>query len=165
MAEAGGIVPAGTPVILCGPETESATTYTLTFTTGGSYTGENLMHGTDVATTTETAGANRYYKLSYGPSGTEWADEFGWYWGAADGGAFSIGAHRAWLALNVEQAGEAKHFALRTETADGIRSIEATDGQSTSHDATYDLQGRRLSNTQFLKAGIYIRNGKKFMVR
>ena len=165
VAETGGIVPAGTPVMLCGPETEEATTYTLTYTTGGSYAGDNLLDGTDVAITTETEGAGRYYKLTYGHSGSELADVFGWYWGAVDGGAFSIGAHRAWLALSTEAAANIRGFAIGQDVEpNAIAGVKTA--APVSDGIFYNLSGQRVcSDTSVLPKGIYIRNGKKTLIK
>ncbi len=46
-------------------------------------------------------------------------------------------------------------------TADGISSVVAAD--KAQSDAIYDLTGRKVSDTS--KAGIYIKNGKKFIVK
>ena len=44
----------------------------------------------------------------------------------------------------------------------GVRSLE-TGVRSQESGAVYDLQGRRVTNS--LRRGIYIRNGKKFVVK
>ena len=56
----------------------------------------NLLHGSDVAVETSGGGNGaEYYRLSYDTNGKK----AGWYWGAADGAAFTSAAHEAWLAL------------------------------------------------------------------
>ena len=63
---------------------------------------DNLLHGSDIRTL--TTGGEKYYKLSYGPlDKKEMKDKLGWYYGAADGNAFIIEDHKAWLALNENQ--------------------------------------------------------------
>jgi arabinan endo-1,5-alpha-L-arabinosidase len=47
-----------------------------------------------------------------------------------------------------------------TNPATGIQSLRSS---SETSDAVYDLQGRRVTNS--LRRGIYIRNGKKFVVK
>ena len=161
VAEAGGIVLAGTPVVLCGPKTEEATAYTLTFTTGGSYAGDNLLDGTDVATTTETEGAGSYYKLTYGHSDSELADVFGWYWGSADGGAFSIGAHRAWLALSAEAAARIRSFAIgQDDESSAIVGVKTA--APVGDGIFYNLNGQRIAAPT---KGLYIMNGKKVFIK
>ena len=46
-------------------------------------------------------------------------------------------------------------------TSDGISSVVAADKAQSG--AIYDLTGRKVSDTS--KAGIYIKNGKKFIVK
>jgi hypothetical protein len=46
---------------------------------------------------------------------------------------------------------------------DILQSIDSVNKMPTSRTAIYDLQGRRVSNPQ--RKGIYIRNGKKYLVR
>jgi hypothetical protein len=59
--------------------------------------------------------------------------------------------------------------ALTVNAATGIKSID--NGQLTIDNSVYDLQGRRVDSSKFkvqsskLKKGIYVRNGKKFVVR
>lgn len=68
----GGIVPAGTAVLLQGKERRAAS-YTLTPKESTTrYTGENLLHGSDDATITTADEDCLFYKLAYGPKGTEW---------------------------------------------------------------------------------------------
>lgn len=165
VAGAGGVVPAGTAVILCGPVTTNATTYTLSLTASdATYTGENLLHGSDVAT--ETTGGEVFYKLTYGSeAGHE--NVFGWYWGAANGAAFSIGAHKAWLAVTREQAGldggtGVKSFALPWNDCVGIEDIDGREQKASLFEAVYDLQGRRVARPT---SGLYIVNGKKVAIK
>ncbi|MBQ7496141.1 MAG: hypothetical protein IJT75_10405, partial [Bacteroidaceae bacterium] len=155
---------AATAVLLCGPATVEPTTYTLNYTQEGSYAGPNLLHGSDVATT--TTGGEVYYKLTYGSaSGHE--DVFGWYWGEEEGAAFSIGAHKAWLAITREQAGldggtPVKSFGLSGNVTDGLPNMEGF-GQTKQLSEPYyhDLQGRRVSRPA---SGLYIVNGKKIAI-
>ena len=64
---------------------------------------ENLLHGSDVRTL--TSGGDIYYKLSYGPQDNDQLkDKLGWYYGSQDGKAFYMEDHKAWLALNKNQA-------------------------------------------------------------
>ena len=150
------VVPKGLAVMLKGTPN---TTYTLTSTTQtATYSGTNLLYGSDVATTTTAPGNNYYYKLAYGRSGTRYANVFGWYWGRSDGSAFQIAGHRAWLAIP-RPASSRPGFAAEDGSSLDIDAsmIEDADGSG----EIFDLQGRRI-NSQ-LKKGIYIKNGKKIV--
>ena len=113
----------------------------------------NLLKGHDEAG--ETTGGDKYYKLSYSSSGMD----LGWYYGAEGGGAFSIGAHKAWLALTDAQAASAPFFSLDDNNTTGV--ITTHHSPFTTHQY-YDLQGRRVAQPA---KGLYIVNGKKVLVK
>ena len=121
------------------------------------YTGANLLHGSDIATTTTADGMNLYYKLTYGKSNTAQAVSFGWYWGAEDGAAFQIEGHRAWLAIPV-QVTPAKGYAIGDGNTTGITvaKSQAAEGQY------YNLQGQRVAAPG---KGLYIINNKKVIIK
>ena len=52
---------------------------------------------------------------------------------------------------------------LRFDTTSGIR--ETVKGQKPQDNTLYDLQGRRVSNPQQAPKGIYVKGGKKFVLR
>ena len=148
------IVPRGVPVMI-ESNTKQTGTFTLTAVQStASYTGTNLLRGSDEATT--TTGDGLHYKLSYGPSGTKWDDVFGWYWGTQNGAPFQIEGHKAWLVVPKGNGTRAAGFSVDGEVL-GIVSLDR--GTDSPIDDCYDLQGRRVS--QPAKKGIYIINGKK----
>ena len=150
-----GIVPKGTAVIL---ESQGGRVgiYTLTPTLNNtSYSGTNLLQGSDEITT--TTGNGYHYKLSYGKTGTVWDNVFGWYWGAQDGSPFQIEGHKAWL---VVPSGSTRAEAF---TIDGD-ATEITDIEpDKSSDVYYDIQGRRVSTPT--RSGLYIKNDKKIIIK
>ena len=150
-----GAIPAGTAVMLVSDNKQSGT-YTLTATeSSASYTGTNLLRGSDEAQM--TTGDGYHYKLSYGKSGTSWSDVFGWYWGANNGGSFMTEGHKAWLVVP-KSAGTTRGFTVDDETT-GISTLEVSEEEA----VYYDLQGRRVMNPTV--KGVYIKNGKKVMVK
>jgi len=145
------VIPGGTAVML----KSSAGDHTLTLlpaNTDAAPTG-NLLKGSDVATT--TTGGDKYYKLSYNSSGTD----LGWYWGAANGAAFTIGTHKAWLALTNAQAAAARFFLLEEDATD---IYSAKSQQPIANGQYYDLQGRKVAHPT---RGLYIVNGKKVVIK
>ena len=93
-----GVIPKGTAVMLAS-DNKQAGTYTLTAAENTvSYSGTNLLRGSDEAQM--TTGDGYHYKLSYGQTGTAWSDVFGWYWGADNGGSFMTEGHKAWLVVD-----------------------------------------------------------------
>lgn len=89
-----------------------------------------------------------YYKLADGEDG------LGWYWGATDGGMFTLAAHHAFLAKN-KTASAAKFLALNgTTTGIGKTTIE----KRVNDNIAYNLAGQRVNNSY---KGVVIINGKK----
>ncbi len=114
----------------------------------------NLLKGSDEATTTTADESSWFYKLSYGPSNTELSNTFGWFWGAADGAAFQIEAHRAWLAVpKVGQSAPAFNYLLSGE-ATGINDVQRSTFNVQQY---YNLNGQRVAQPT---KGLYIVNGK-----
>ena len=116
------------------------------------YVGDNLLHGSDIATMTTANGSCYFFKACYGPSGTALANWFGWYPANKDKGAFRSEAHRAWLAIP-KSAATRGYYGLGDMT--GI-DTEAVEG---SNDDWHDLQGRRAKEPQ--RKGVYIRRHQK----
>ncbi len=156
------VVPAGTAVMLQVTPTDAPQTIGLTLTTpkAAAISQDNLLHGSDVATT--TTGGDLFYKLSYNTSG----QNIGWYWGAQDGGAFTSGAHKAWLAL----PSSAQHAALRSiglpEFNEGTTDVLLIPypAQAEQPDVWYDMFGRKLEEEPTVE-GIYIHNGQTIMIK
>ncbi len=160
----GEVVPADVAVVLKSND-RSADSYTLTPKEAtATYTGPNLLHGSDEATTTFADTDNcLFYKLSFGPSGTELSDTFGWFWGEDDGKPFLIEGHKAWLAIPKSASVKPRKLFYTIE-GEGI-SLEYTDEENMTEEEEeyYDLQGRRVDHPT--QCGIYIRNGKKIYVK
>lgn len=97
----------------------------------------------------------KYYKLAY-DNYTE-KSGLGFYWGAAEGGAFTVKPGLAYLAVPQAQAANVKGFSF-DGTQTGINGVEATAAKG----AIYNLNGQRVEKAQ---RGIYIQNGKKFIVK
>lgn len=100
----------------------------------------------------------KYYKLAYNNYNTK--EGLGFYFGAENGGAFTVPAGMAYLAVPRSMA--VKCFLL-DGSATGIEGIEA--GQTAEAVKTvYTLDGRKVE-AQKLPKGIYIVNGKKVIVK
>ena len=150
---AGDVIPGGTPVLL---KATAADDYDLTYVANdptSAPTG-NYLYGSDVAVTTTGGGTGaKYYALQNGTNG------LGFYWMAAEGAAFTSGAHKAWLALPA--ATPAPFFAL----FDDMQTTSINDVRSKMADIRgdfFDLQGRKVANPT---KGLYIVNGKKVAIK
>ena len=116
---------------------------------------ENVLKGTNYAKVIENDANKQYYMLSLDNNG----ENVGFYWGAADGRAFTNKAHGAYLAIEKSANGKVTSFVLNPEgeCATGITSVK-TDSKMAS--AIYDLSGRRTVNPSH---GFYIINGNKYL--
>ena len=155
---ASDIVPKGTAVMLASAGKQSGM-FTLTLTENSStYSGTNLLHGSDEETM--TTGDGLHYKLSYGKTGTAWDNVFGWYWGAQNGAPFLIEGHKAWLVIS--HAPKTRAYSGYTIEGDAtdITDILFDDEE---HAIYYDMQGRRIGTPT--NRGIYIKNGKKVVIK
>ena len=100
-----------------------------------------------------TADNMYYYKLAYG----DWTNktQLGFYWGAAEGGAFYVKAGTAYLAVPKANAAGAKGFAFNGEST----GIEGVNANVENAKAIYNINGQRVAS--MAKPGLYIVNGKK----
>ena len=152
----GMYIPAKTPVIV---KAEGIKTYPLAISTSDANAPTtNLLKGA-AEDGKFTAEANYYYyKLAY--------DNFtaktglGFYWGAAEGGAFTMKAGKAYLAVKQDVAQGAQKFSLEGNAT----GIEAVEQANEANRVVYTLDGRRVMNEKLAK-GLYIINGKKVLVK
>ncbi len=147
----GQTIPAGTGVLL------KAETGTYTFKVSsetGSAVDDNWLKGSDEEAMTE--GGERYYMLSLDANST--AGSVGFYWGAANGGAFTNGAHKAYLCVEPGVAGAKTcyRFDGQTTAIDGTRADKPTAADG----AVYNLAGQRVDRSY---KGVVIKNGKKYI--
>lgn len=151
--EAGSVIPAGVAVVLKAQPGEY--TFTVSDEAGEKPTSTNL-YGYNVPSTTSVDGMSKYYMLSLNAQNDP--NSVGFYWGSENGEAFKSGAHKAFLAL--PESATAKSFTF-ADITDGITSVSR--GGDDSDSPVYSLAGIRMSGK--LPAGIYLRGGKKFVVK
>ena len=147
---AGRVIAAGEPVVIKG---EAGATYTFTEAIDANLStdAENLLRGQEFELKiSEDASAACYYYTLGAKNGVA-----GFYWGAADGGVFTLGAHKAYLALPIDVASQASFVMFDGETT-AINAIQ--DNTTVAPAATYNLGGQRV-NAQY--KGVVIVNGKK----
>ena len=150
------MVPAGTAVMLKSDDKRGGSFILQPTGVGGFFIGENLLEGSDEATTTTASGDCLFYKLAFGHSNSDKSNVFGWYWGAEGGAAFQIEGHRAWLAIPKAKA-SARGYSLEGD-ATGINRV-AADGQKGEY---YNLKGQRVAAPT---KGLYIINNKKVVIK
>ena len=149
LSEALEVIPANTGVVLY---SETAGTYNLTITEDVEAIEGNALLGSVASTYYTTAGT--YYALGVVDN------EVGFYKDAFNNSRFQNNSHKAYL--YVPNASNASAFKFRFEN--GTTAIESVLNNGADTNAPiYDLSGRRVMNA--VKGGIYIQNGKKFIVK
>ena len=151
---AGYYIPANTGVLLNSQKGGEVTYYTVENKEVAAYSADlDNMLMPSVAGGEFTAEPGKvYYKLAYNDYKAQTG--LGFYWGADNGGAFSVKAGTAYLAVPASKAG-AKGFAFNGE-ATGIEGVNANVENAK---AIYNLNGQRVAS--MAKPGLYIVNGKK----
>ncbi len=148
----GYYVPAGTGVLV-----KSSSTSVTYYMSAGSdldellpVTADNLLR----PATAQMTGDCKFYRLAYDNYTAKTG--LGFYYGAANGAAFTCKAGGAYLAVPAAVA-SVKGFTLGS-LEDAIKSVEMAEQSG----AIYDMQGRRVEKAQ---KGLYIVNGKKVVVK
>lgn len=153
---AGNTVPAGTGLLVKG---ENGTTYDF-ITTDNALTlaTANLLSGSVAEAVTTGAAGSKFYKLTYSEVAGE--QVLGFFWGAAEGAAFTNAAGKAYLVIPA--GSEANGFRLDGSAITGINNVEL----DSAADKIYTISGVAVSAKKGnLPAGLYIVNGKKQIVK
>ena len=146
-----GVIPANTGVVLYAKDITEATTYNFTITEDVEAIEGNDLRGSAATTYFTTAGT--YYALSLVDG------EVGFYKDEFKNNRFQNNSHKAYL--YVPNTSAASAFKFRFEN--GTTAIESVLNGTNANAPIYDLSGRRVNNA--VKGGIYIQNGKKFIVK
>lgn len=149
---AGDVIPQGTGVLLQASKGD----YIFDVTTEeGTAATDNMLRGSDEEE--ETTGGDVYLMLSLNAKSDP--SSVGFYYGAADGGPFVNGAHKAYLALTAEQVAGAKYVWFDTT---GISAVEAVENNNSD---VYTVTGVQVNKRSDLPKGIYVVGGKKIVVK
>ena len=150
--DAGDVVAKDQAVVLYG---EPGSYKMIVSTTNGTKDNNSVLYGYDENHVTE--GGSVYYRLT-----TKNGDPstIGFWWGADNGGAFIVSAHKAYVAVGTQlKFGAGARLAdIFSETTTGINNVNV----NANLDGVYDLQGRRVAQPQ---KGLYIVNGKKVVLK
>lgn len=173
----GGVIPAGTPVLLV---SESAGVYRFainyTPTAADDYVaslaGANLLKGYIDARYVEESTEKVHYILANRPDiagvgmykvALKGAGTRGDAAGSLNKSNFLVKGHRAWLPLPQEMVSMAIGYSFGTGGNDGATDIEEMKGENGNVKAIYDLHGRKLERIE--RAGIYIVNGRTVLIK
>ena len=141
-----GVIPANTGVVLY---SETPDTYDFAITKDVDAISGNALRGSAATTCFTTAGT--YYALGLVDG------EVGFYKDAFNNSRFQNNSHKAYLYVPATSSVKAFLF------EDGETTAIETVATEKANAPIYDLSGRRVVNT--VKGGIYIQNGKKFIVK
>ena len=156
--EEGDIVPANTGVMVSS-ETAGEKTINFTGVTGTSVLGvSNCLRpsgdaGITAAAMASADGSCKFYRLTMHNG-----EQIGYWWGADEGGAFSVAANKAYLAVPQSQEARAGFSLFDEETA--IKQLLSDSQAENGTQDCYDLQGRKIVNNK-LQKGLYIIKGRK----
>lgn len=148
--EAGATIPGATAVVLKANEGEYKLYASNEDGVGDS---SNELKGSDEETT--TTGGSMYYRLS------SHENNVGFYWGATDGGEFTNGAHKAYLAISSSGAKKVRSgYPFHSNTTTWIEEI--IDDGNDDDAPCFNLSGQRVGPDYH---GIVIKRGKKIFVK
>ncbi len=155
----GTTVPHGTAVMIKGtPNTEyHPTLYSVVATTANGLTplnDDNVLYGTE-AEELQSNGDGRYYKLANDPT-----NGMRFYWGAANGAAFTNLAHKAYLFIPASSPASTTSEFLFADDATAVGSISENNNTNKAK-KIYDITGRAQGNSH--SNAINIVNNKKFI--
>lgn len=153
------IVPANTGILVKGAA-KSGIQYTKAGGTKADVSG-NLLWGC-TQSQTKVVGNDQYiYKLAWASSDY---DDFGFYWGSSNGHSIQANAGKAYLILDADQSAGSNRMLIFGGDEGTLTAIDAV--ESVVADAPiFNLQGKRMPNTEHLPAGVYVQNGRKFIVK
>lgn len=152
MTEQAGVVPAEKGYVLCNTSAAASTTLTISSETG-SISGDNDLQGTLTGITFgESVLRGSYLVLGQGNT----SNGIGFFTPAD--AMTSIGKNKAYL--NASTVGSEGAIALNFDDVTTGISLTEVNGENAP---VYDLSGRRVQRT--VKGGLYIQNGKKYIVK
>ena len=147
----GDVVPANTGLLILALEPGDYQV-NLTDETGVDWSEYNMLKGTLTADETTIGDDCLFYRLTM-HEGTK----IGFWWGAENGGSFTPGANKAYLAVpNSVQGARISGFSFDADNT--TTAIENVSRKSATSDRCYNLNGQRVDASM---KGIVIVNGKK----
>lgn len=159
-AAAGEVVSASTAVLLVSESAIAAAPLNYAIASGAYYD-YNLFRGTSTNqlienSTWEDDPQYTFYLLSTREG------KLGFYWDAStqdEGASLNNAAHKAYLRVPVDNGGSSNGYKIRFDEylTTGINAIATENSE-----AIYNLQGQRVNAT---KAGVYVKNGRKVIVK
>lgn len=154
------IVPANTGILVKGAA-KSGIQYTPANGTKADVSGNLLVGCTQTATWNDAD--NYIYKLAWNLENYNKGiyTDYGFYWGSNDGHSIEAHSGKAYLKLPANPANSNRLLIFGgDETITGIDAVENVEDNA----PIFNLQGKRVSREN-LTSGVYVQNGKKFIVK
>ena len=170
------IIPAGEPVVIYDNDRDDTKTYQFRIASTKEVPDpDNMLLGFDedhITVGPNPSETYKFYKFSFKGRDSEGKpDNVGFYYGGKNGGAFTSGAHKAYLAVpqSAMGTGSAKEFLSMPEGNDvtGIQDVVTRN----SDGAVYTLQGVKIidkdcdGHRKNLPKGVYIINQRKEIIK
>lgn len=154
------VIPANTGILVKSNESKDNIAYTVheAGEENVDVTSNLLVAGCDPEAVWDDAN-KLFYKLSWKNSSYE---DLGFYWGVEGGHSITPSQNKAYLVLDAPAGAESNRafvFGGYEEVLTGIDSVSAV-----SDAPIFNLQGKRVSREN-LSAGVYVQDGKKFIVK
>lgn len=153
------IIPKGTAVVLHG---QGSYDFLETVATGVTDP-DNVLNGTDnnEIISDDNNDNYLYYMLSLNSSND--LNSVGFYWGTEEGRPFTNNAHKAYLKIPKSDTLQAKSSFLFSDIETETTAISRPIANDVTDTYYYTIQGNEISCPT--NKGIYIRNGKKFVIK
>ena len=153
------IIPKGTAVVLHG---QGSYDFLETVATGVTDP-DNVLNGTDnnEIISDDNNDNYLYYMLSLNSSND--LNSVGFYWGTEEGRPFTNNAHKAYLKIPKSDTLQAKSSFLFSDIETETTAISRPIANDVTDTYYYTIQGNKISCPT--NKGIYIRNGKKFVIK
>ena len=156
LLDGGYYVPANTGVLVY--SMDETTTYYFPAETAEVQLPANMLEAATADGVFESKDGYCYYKLAYNDYAAK--TDLGFYYGAADGAPFAVKKGLAYLAVPTTSGAAPARFVLGGDT-DAISSVNSDVEKATT--VIYTIAGQRVNTAT--KPGLYIVNGKKFIVK
>lgn len=152
------IVPANTGILVEGAA-KNGIAYTPANGTLADVSG-NLLRGCTQSATWESED-ELYYKLSWTTTAHE---DLGFYWDVTGGHSMRASAGKAYLVMPADNQTNSNRIMVFEESEGTVTSLESIE-ETVVEVPVFNLQGKRMSNPEHLPAGVYVKNGRKFIVK
>lgn len=104
--------------------------------------------------------SNLYYKLTLNADGEAGTAGFYWDKNSDEGHSINVPAHKAYLKFAASSGSNRSAYVIGD--GDALTTIESINAEEDDNAPLYNLQGQRVTAK---KAGVYVKNGKKFIVK